>query len=89
MRWDFIIKISGILVALTGLALVLPLACSFWYEEAAVVPLLQAMGVCLAAGLAVAMGLRRCTADTIAPREAMAIVAVGWTAVGLAGALPS
>lgn len=88
MRWDFIFKIIGILVVLTGLALVMPIGYSLIYREAVVVALLQAMGTCLGVGLALGLGLRRAKAETITPREGMAIVAVGWTAVGLAGALP-
>jgi trk system potassium uptake protein TrkH len=53
-----------------------------------VVPLLMSIGISLAAGILTVIALRDKRAPVLTHREGMAIVALGWLAAGLFGALP-
>ncbi len=88
MRWSYIANVIGILLVFLGLSMVFSLVCSIVYADASLVALLESMGVTMAAGLLLYFGSRRPGIDYISPREGMAIVALGWTAMGLFGALP-
>jgi trk system potassium uptake protein len=88
MRWHFILKIVGILVAFLGLSMVFPLAWGIYYKDHSVLPLFEAMCITIVAGILVYSFFRRAFAESITQREGMAVVAIGWTAVGLFGALP-
>ena len=88
MRWPFILKINGILILSLGLSMGFSLAWGVYYNDGSVKPLVQAMALALAAGgTAWAIG-RKAQADVISHREGMAIVAIGWTFIGLFGAFP-
>lgn len=88
MRWSYIANIIGILLIFLGLSMTFPLACSLIYQDASLVALIESMGVTVVAGTVLFFGSQRPSIDYISPREGMAIVALGWTAMGLAGALP-
>lgn len=90
MRWHYVLYVIAILVLFLGLFMLLPLAVGIIYEEADLAPYLKSMAITLAVGGAVFAGLRRKSArnDFVSQREGMGIVALGWIAVGVFGALP-
>ena len=88
MRWRYILNIMGILTFFFGLTMMVPLFVGLYYHDQSVIPLLKSMGITVAAGLSFYFIFKSGKAEVISQREGMAIVAVGWTAVGLFGALP-
>lgn len=88
MRWRYILYVVGVLVLCFGLTMVLPLVAGIYYQDGCIRPLLLAMGVTIVTGLCLFALFRKERATHISQREGMAIVAVGWSAVGLFGALP-
>lgn len=88
MRWPFILKTVGILTLFFGLTMVFPIVCSLYFGDKSVGPLLGAMGITLLSGGVLCLCFRSPRTDHISQREGMAIVAIGWAAVGLFGALP-
>ena len=88
MRWSFIAHMVGVLVLFFGLTMVVPLLAGLYYRDQSVAPLLAAMAITFGAGFLCALAFRKQRSDFISQREGMAIVALGWTAVGLFGALP-
>lgn len=88
MRWRFILKIVGILILFLGLSMIFPLFFGLYYKDQSILPLLKSIGITAFAGLLTYICFRREEAEFISHREGMAIVTIGWTAVGLFGALP-
>jgi trk system potassium uptake protein TrkH len=88
MRWRFILNITGILIFFLGLTMIFPLMAGFYYRDQSIPPLLTSMEITVFAGLLLYITCRRAKAEVITQREGMAIVALGWTAVGLFAALP-
>jgi trk system potassium uptake protein TrkH len=88
MRWRYILNIIGILLFFFGLTMILPLLVGLYYQDHSTIPFLKAMGTTVVCGLGLYFILKSEKAEVISQREGMAIVALGWTAVGLFGALP-
>lgn len=88
MRWGNVFHFVGLLTAFLGLAMLLPLAVAFWYDDGSARPILQAMVGTIASGGLIWVVSRKPALDYISPREGMAMVALGWMAVGLFAALP-
>ena len=88
MRWRFILNIVGILILFLGISMIFPLFFGFYYKDQSVFPLLKSMGITIAVGFLLNRCFRKQRVDLISHREGMAIVAIGWTAIGLFGALP-
>jgi trk system potassium uptake protein TrkH len=88
MRWRFILNVTGILTLCFGLTMIFPLIVGFYYRDQSIFPLLKSMGITVVAGLLLYIFFRKEKVEVINQREGMAIVAVGWTSVGLFGALP-
>ena len=88
MRWRFILNIIGILTFFFGLTMVFPLFVGLYYQDQSVIPILKSMGITVLVGFSLYLIFRKEKAEVISQREGMAIVAVGWSAVGLFGALP-
>jgi trk system potassium uptake protein TrkH len=88
MRWRYVLNIVGILILFFGLTMIFPLFVGLYYRDQSVVPLLESMGLTIAFGFLLYGLFRSAKAEFISQREGMAIVALGWTAVGLFGALP-
>jgi len=88
MHWHKTFKITGILTAFFGITMLFPLMVGLIYGDTSVGPMVKSLGITLGCGLAVYLLLKRHRTETISQREGMAIVAVGWTAVGVFGALP-
>lgn len=88
MRWKYIAYVVGTLILFFGLTMVAPLICGIWYRDASIAPLLKALGITTIAGLVMFLLFRKSRVSQIRQREGMAIVALGWTAVGVFGAMP-
>ncbi len=88
MHWRFILNIIGVLLFSFGLTMVFPLLVGLYYHDQSLIPLLESMVVTVIAGLTLYFVFRKAKVEVINQREGMAIVAAGWTAVGLFGALP-
>lgn len=88
MRWRYILYTEGALLFFFGLTMLLPLGFSFFYQDAGVRPLLYSLAATLGAGLVLMLLFRGPGVAAIGQEEGMAIVALGWTAVGFFGALP-
>jgi trk system potassium uptake protein TrkH len=88
VRWRYILYVVGVLVLCFGLTMVLPLIVGYYYRDGCVRALLAAMGVTIVTGLCLYIFFRKERVKHISQREGMAIVAIGWSTVGLFGALP-
>ena len=88
MRWRFILKTIGILTLIFGLTMIFPLMVSLYYKESGVYALLISLGFTVFCGLLLYLVFRKEQAEVVSQREGMAIVTVGWLAVGLFGAIP-
>jgi trk system potassium uptake protein TrkH len=88
MRWRYILNILGILLFFFGLTMILPLLVGLYYQDQSIIPFLKSMGTTVVCGLGLYFIFKSEKAEVISQREGMAIVAIGWTAVGLFGALP-
>lgn len=88
MRWSFVLHVIGILVGCIGLTMLFPLGFSLFYGDAGIMPLVQSLIITISSGLVLALIFRDKGPQTISHREGMAIVALGWAAAGLFGALP-
>lgn len=88
MRWRYILSTVGILTLFFGLTMIFPLFFGLYYKDQSVIPLLKSLGITMVAGFSLFICFRGTKAEFVTQREGMAIVAVGWTAVGLFGALP-
>jgi trk system potassium uptake protein TrkH len=88
MRWRYMLYVVGILVIFFGMTMLVPLPACFAYQDGATQALLLSLSITIVAGCSLFLAFRKARASTITQREGMAIVAVGWTAVGIFGALP-
>ena len=88
MHWRFILKIIGVLVIFFGWTRVFPLMVGLYFHEPGVTALLESMGITVVSGSLLYLIFRQDKVEVINQREGMAIVAIGWTAVGLFGAIP-
>ncbi len=89
MRWRFIIQIIGALALFESLAMLLSLFVGLYYHGRSVTSFLIAIGITVLIGVIFyACGRSDDAEDMISPREGMAIVTLGWIAIGLFGALP-
>ncbi len=88
MRWRYVFYLVGILVFSLGLLMSLPLAFGVYYRNGGLFSLINSMGITTAAGALLVIFFRGPKTEYISQREGMAIVAIGWAAVGLFAALP-
>jgi trk system potassium uptake protein TrkH len=88
VRWRPLFNIVGLLVFFLGLGMVLPLAVALYYRDGSSAAILNAMVATTATGLGIHICVRGHRMESISQREGMAIVTIGWTLVGIFGALP-
>lgn len=88
MRWRYVLNVIGLLTLCIGLTMLVPLGVGLFYGDESVSPLLISIGITVVAGVCLHLAFRRVKAEVLTPREAMAIVALGWAVIGIFGALP-
>jgi len=88
MRWRYVLCIVGILVLFLGLTMMFPLLVGLFYLDQSIIPISASMAITIVAGALLYACFRGASVEHISQREGMAIVAIGWTAIGLFGALP-
>ena len=88
MHWRGIFSYTGVIIAAVGLLMLPALACSLYYGDTGVTPLLVSMVSVSLAGLALYLVWRKHAPETVTSREAMSVVALCWVSAGLVGALP-
>jgi trk system potassium uptake protein TrkH len=88
MRWPYVLNTIGVLLLFFGGTMLLPLIYEIFTMDPNLMPLVKSMGITLVCGAALVVVCRNGKTETITQREGMAIVAIGWTAIGLFGALP-
>jgi trk system potassium uptake protein TrkH len=88
MRWRYILKTVGILAVVLGLTMLFPLAWGFFAADGSTAPLSKSVVISLAVGAALILLCRCPRSEYISQQEGVAIVAIGWAAAGLLGALP-
>jgi len=88
MRLQYTLFVVGILTVFLGLTMVFPLLFGFYYQDGSTTPLIQSIAITLASGLILCAIFRRFKGEVMSHREGMGVVALGWTAAGIFGALP-
>ncbi|MCG8564047.1 MAG: TrkH family potassium uptake protein [Desulfobacterales bacterium] len=89
MRWRFISGIIGILLSFLALSMLVPLVTSYFMDDGALGAFTHPLGITLGVALCLLILARNQEKDAyINQREGMTVVALGWTAIGLFGALP-
>lgn len=88
MRWHYVLRAIGALLFCIGLTMVLPLGFAFYYRDGSRLALIEALVFTVVLGLGLFLAFRRSQIAVMTHREGMAIVALGWIAAGVVGALP-
>jgi trk system potassium uptake protein TrkH len=88
MRWRYITYVVGVLTLFFGITMIVSLAVGLYYDDHSAAPILFSMLTTVVVGGIIFIGFRGAKTDIISQREGMAIVFLGWTAVGVFGALP-
>jgi len=88
VRLRYTLHLVGILTFFLGLTMVFPLLFGLYYQDESVLPLLKSIAVTLGTGLVIYLVFRSAKGEVMSHREGMGVVAIGWTAAGLFGALP-
>ncbi len=88
MRWRYVFYMVGILLIFLGGAMLIPLAAGWWMKDPCVMPLVYSLAATMGSGALLVVICRGERTEYIRQRESMAIVALGWIAVGMFGAFP-
>jgi len=88
MHWRPILNTVGTLILFFGMTMIIPIGFGLYYRDQSVIPLLKSMGITLIAGFILYKLFEGVKTEHLSQREGMAIVAIGWTAIGIFGALP-
>jgi trk system potassium uptake protein TrkH len=88
MRLPYTLRLVGILTVFLGLTMVFPLLFGLYFQDGSVAPLLKSMVITVGSGLGLHVVFRGTKSEMMSHREGMGVVALGWTAAGLFGALP-
>ena len=88
MHWRPILNTVGTLILFFGMTMIIPIGFGLYYRDQSVIPLLKSMGITLIAGFILYKFFEGVKTEHLSQREGMAIVAIGWTAIGIFGALP-
>ncbi len=88
MSWRYILSIVGFLVLMLAAAMLLPLLISLHYHDGSTRSLAASLLITAAAGAGAYFAFKKYRSENVSTREGMAIVTIGWTAVGVFGALP-
>ena len=82
------LNLVGTLNLFLALAMVAPLAVALVYGDGTALLFLESIGITVAGGLVMILTCPRKPGEEVRHREGMAIVALGWFAAGLFGAVP-
>lgn len=88
MRARIILFVMGVLVVCLGLAMLLPLAVSLYYQDGVSLSLGLSVGCTVGIGFLCTLGARNEGVSTLSHREGLAIVGLCWLAAALVGGLP-
>ncbi|MGX9366338.1 TrkH family potassium uptake protein [Desulfoplanes sp. PS50] len=88
MRWGQTLHLVGVILVFVGLSMLLPLVFSLFYRDGGIFPLAIGCATTLLVGTGLIVGLRSGSPRALNHREGMAVVALGWAAAGLFGAIP-
>lgn len=88
MRGRYVLHLVGAILVCVSLTMLAALGVSFHYDDAGLAPLFKAVVVSLACGAGMYFLWRERAGQAMNHREGMAVVALGWAAAGVAGALP-
>ena len=88
MRWNQTLYFVGVLLLFVALSMLFPLLFSLYYKDSGLLPLLCGISLTLAVGIGLIFTMKPASQKPINHREGMAIVALGWAAVGVFGAIP-
>ena len=88
MRWGQTLYLVGVLLVFVALSMFIPLAFSLYYRDAGIIPLAIGIVFTLAAGAGLIFGFKPTPPRPLNHREGMAVVALGWAAAGIFGAIP-
>ncbi|BBD07625.1 TrkH family potassium uptake protein [Desulfovibrio ferrophilus] len=88
MRWQYTLYVVGALLVSIGMTMLLALGWSVYYGDSAIMPLMESILITLSIGGGMFHIFRNPEAPAMNHREGMAIVAIGWIAAALMGALP-
>jgi len=88
MRLRYTLYVVGILMLFLGGTMVFPLLFGLYYHDGSALPIARSIGVTIAGGLVLCACFRGARKEALTHREGMGIVAIGWMAAGLFGALP-
>ena len=88
MRWRYILKTVGILSVVLGLTMLFPLVWGLIAGDGSVAPLVKSIFITLGVGIGLILLFRCPRSEYISQQEGVAIVAIGWAAAGLLGAMP-
>lgn len=86
MHYSSIAHVMGVLLLVTGSSMSLPIACSFFYQESDLYPLLYSAAITLGAGLPVFWFFRRHNELNI--KDGFFIAVAGWIVVSAFSAIP-
>lgn len=87
MVYRSIVHLLGLLVAILGLTMLLPLAWSLWFDDGQIVTWTVSILTCLVLGGGAWLVARRPNPE-VYRREGLATVGLGWLLSGVVGALP-
>ncbi len=88
MRWNTVLNLIGLIILCLGGTMIFPLICSLIYSDGSTISILISMVITLVSGACLYFFFKQTGKRQISQREGMAIVALGWTAVGLFGSFP-
>ncbi|MEJ2157230.1 MAG: TrkH family potassium uptake protein [Desulfobacteraceae bacterium] len=88
MHWRYLLYVVGNLIICFGATMLVPLVVCLIYRDGGSRSILISMAITIACGIGLFLAFRKARQSRLTQREGMAIVAVGWAAIGLFGALP-
>jgi len=88
MNWRLIAYVDGIVLVITGLFMMVPVAASIFYNGTDLIPLLITSALTFGTGLALVIPNRKCRKEDLRHRDGFFSVTSSWLLVSLFGALP-
>ena len=86
MHFSSIAHVMGLLLIVTGFSMAFPVACSIFYQESDLIPLLYAVAICLGIGFPTFFIFRK--NNDLAIKDGFFIAVFGWIVVSAFSAIP-